>query len=629
MSLFNELKRRNVFRAGAAYVVLAWLGIQVAEILFDAFSIPGWVLRTIIIALAIGFPVTLLLAWIYEITVEGVKRTEDVLPNESLTDRTGRKLNFLIIGLLSIAVALFALDRFVWQSFDTVAIVESDDVSIAVLPFELSSQQVVPFLGQLSGDLVRLIQRSDQLRLASADAVEALPTKMQLGDIAARLGVRYLLNGLIHIEGSNTNLEVSLFDSEADSTVWAENYADAYSQQTTDTIAKTVLEELQINPLLLPSLATDPKAYELYLRARQYYLTDQAEEAESLYREAISLDQRFPAALAGMCALLADRYKTTKSSQQFEEAERHCFRAWTIDDQSVEVQQAIGRLYAISGQKEKAQEAFTAALAINPSSLETQVELIKTYLVDEPALAENQLKKIISQHPGSPLAYGTLSYLYFKQGRYADAVEPARWQSRLLPEDEGAKFSFAGVLMYAGFFSEARLLLTDLIENGEAKSGSIQSNLATLLYFEKDYAGAAALYREAIAREPEDSLYHRNMGDALWHLEGKSAADPFFQTAIVLAKRQLEINSDDFWVIGDLVVGYGSTGDAENFQSSKTALLDLVPTDPQPHYDIAVAASRLGDMEMARMHAEKAFELGYPVAFLNADPDIALTGVSF
>jgi len=120
----TELKRRNVFRAGVGYVVLAWLVVQAADILLGTFAAPEWVMRTFVIALALGFPVTVVLAWVYEITVEGVKRTEDVLPHESITYRTGRKLDFIIIGFLVVAVAVFALDRFLWEKFE-------DDTDVA------------------------------------------------------------------------------------------------------------------------------------------------------------------------------------------------------------------------------------------------------------------------------------------------------------------------------------------------------------------------------------------------------------------------------------------------------------------------------------------------------------------
>jgi len=130
----NELRRRKVFRSGAAYVVIAWLLIQVADILLGTFAAPAWAMRVVVVALAVGFPVVLMLAWLYEITTQGVKRTEQVSEGESIPAHTGRKTDFVIIGVLIVAVALFAVERFRWIDF---GIDPSTDIrSIAVLPLD-------------------------------------------------------------------------------------------------------------------------------------------------------------------------------------------------------------------------------------------------------------------------------------------------------------------------------------------------------------------------------------------------------------------------------------------------------------------------------------------------------------
>jgi len=110
----NELHRRNVFRSGAAYIVIAWLLIQVSDILLETYAAPAWAMRAVVTALAIGFPVVLILAWIYEITTQGVKRTEVVSEGDSISTPAGRQIDFVIIGVLMVAVALFAADRFRW-----------------------------------------------------------------------------------------------------------------------------------------------------------------------------------------------------------------------------------------------------------------------------------------------------------------------------------------------------------------------------------------------------------------------------------------------------------------------------------------------------------------------------------
>ena len=113
MSLIAELKRRNVFRVGVAYAIVGWLLIQVAETVLPIFEAPEWVLQVFTFLVILGFPLALIFACAFELTPEGIKRAEEVTPAESITHLTGRKLDFIIIGLLAVAVAYFAVDKFV------------------------------------------------------------------------------------------------------------------------------------------------------------------------------------------------------------------------------------------------------------------------------------------------------------------------------------------------------------------------------------------------------------------------------------------------------------------------------------------------------------------------------------
>ena len=113
MSLFAELKRRNVFRVGIAYVVTGWLSAQVLEIVLESFSSPQWVMKTILVLMAAGLPFALIFAWAFELTPEGLKKERDVDRSQSITHTTGRKLDFAIIGILVIALGYFAYDKFV------------------------------------------------------------------------------------------------------------------------------------------------------------------------------------------------------------------------------------------------------------------------------------------------------------------------------------------------------------------------------------------------------------------------------------------------------------------------------------------------------------------------------------
>ncbi len=115
MSLIAELKRRNVFRVGVAYAIVAWLLVEVSSVLLPAFKVPAWVFQAFVILEVLGFPLTLVIAWAFELTPEGLKREDTVDRAESIRHQTGRKLDFAIIGLLAVAVVYFAVDKFVLQ----------------------------------------------------------------------------------------------------------------------------------------------------------------------------------------------------------------------------------------------------------------------------------------------------------------------------------------------------------------------------------------------------------------------------------------------------------------------------------------------------------------------------------
>ena len=621
----SELKRRNVFRAGFAYVVLAWLVVQVADVMLDAFDAPAWLMRGIIIAFAIGFPITLFGAWAYELTREGLKRTADVEPEDSITFQTGRKLNFTITGVLVVAVAMFAIDKFVWQPDKG-----SDVQSLAVLPFEIVSADVAPFFAQLSGDLVLILKRSSQLRLASDDAVLALPDVGDFVGSSARLGVRYFIAGAISSTSTGVGLQVSMFDGENGEQVWQRDFDNAHSQTTLNNIASELVAAIDADPFALPKVASDPKAYELYLQARRQRTTsDAGAAAEALYRRAIELDARFSPAMAGLCEVLVSRYRSNSSLDDFEEAEKYCHRAWTFDPLTAEVQRAIGNLYQESGLLDRAREAFAASLAISPGDLLAQVAMAATYHEEDPARAEAQLRSIIKLHPGSPFAYTSLQNLYFKQGRYHEAAKFARRAVDLAPDDRRAKANLSAGLTLSGEFAEARPMLEKAVERNNLVFGTDQNNLATVMFFEGDYAGAARLFERAVEAAPEDSMYRRNLGDAIYYRDGRDAAIPVFEKAIELAKAQLAINPENYDAPTTLLVGYASVGEKEAHLEFQSRMVTERSSDPQTLYDLAVAASRTGDMDASRKFAAKALEGGYPKAFLVADPDVRASGIVF
>ena len=170
MSLFAELKRRNVFRVAFAYGIIAWVLAQVADLAFDNFGSPEWVSKTVLFLLMLGLPLAIFFAWAFELTPEGIKKEADVDRTASITPQTGQKLNYVIIGVLVIAVGLLLSDRFQPTETDvpdeTFEVVETDTsrLSIAVLPFENRSDRSEDayFAEGIHDDLLTASPISDQ-----------------------------------------------------------------------------------------------------------------------------------------------------------------------------------------------------------------------------------------------------------------------------------------------------------------------------------------------------------------------------------------------------------------------------------------------------------------------------------
>jgi hypothetical protein len=169
MSLIAELKRRNVFRVGVAYAIVAWILIEVAHTAFPTLQLPDWTTTLITVLLIMGFPVALVIAWAFELTPEGIKRETAVDPAESITHVTGRKLDFAIIGLLAVAVVYFAVDKFVLEQAEVTAESVAREKSIAVLPFaNMSGDPDQEFFSDgISEELLNVLAKVKELRVIS------------------------------------------------------------------------------------------------------------------------------------------------------------------------------------------------------------------------------------------------------------------------------------------------------------------------------------------------------------------------------------------------------------------------------------------------------------------------------
>jgi TolB-like protein len=324
-NFFAELKRRNVYKVAVAYAVVAWLLIQAASILFPTFEAPSWVMKVFVAVVLLGFPLALLFAWAFELTPEGLKRTEEVVPQQSITRKTGRKLIAITAALAVAALGLFVFQLArsrsgarVSSSPTTIPSPSSaagiPEKSIAVLPFENLSRdpdnaffasgiqdEILTALAKISG--LKVISRKSTARYDSSP--EDLP------EIARQLGVAHILEGSVQKAADKVHINLQLIRAASDAHVWAQTYdrslADIFAVEAE--VARSVAQELQakLTPEEKARVETKPTensdAYVLYLRANEYAdrpsdLLEDEQRAVELYTKAIALDPSFARARA-------------------------------------------------------------------------------------------------------------------------------------------------------------------------------------------------------------------------------------------------------------------------------------------------------------------------------------------
>src|ERR1700737_2889938 len=307
---FGELKRRNVYKVAVAYAVVAWLLIQGATQVFPFFEIPNWAIRLVVLLLIIGFPVALILAWAFELTPEGIKRAEDVDLSKSITRRTGRKPDFLIIAILVLVIGVFAYQRFgpVQKALITVpsAIPEK---SIAVLPFENRSEDKANayFADGIQDEILTRLSKIADLKVISRTSTQHYKSAPEnLPEIARQLGVAHIVEGSVQKSGDAVRVNVQLIKAANDSHLWADTFdrklTDIFSVESE--VAKSIADQLrakltgQEEQVIAAKPTNNVEAYDAYLRGLAYTRKTGTTPANSLgaqkyLKEAVRLDPKF------------------------------------------------------------------------------------------------------------------------------------------------------------------------------------------------------------------------------------------------------------------------------------------------------------------------------------------------
>jgi len=325
MSLFQELKRRNVIRIAILYLVSSWVLLQLADVLSSLLNAPEAAGSIVVMLLMLGFFPALIFAWVYEMTPEGLKREVDVDRSQSQTPETGKKINTVIVVLLVIAISGLIADRLIPETSvaEDPVVAESpeapiNDLSIAVLPFaDLSPGSDQEYFSDgIAEEILNVLVRIEGLKVASRTTSWGFKGQEALGIpfIAEKMNVRHVLEGSVRKSGENVRITAQLIDADTDQHVWSETYDRTLTAESIfevqDDIAQAIVEQLGIimeGDAVAPSHSADTKninAYELYLEAWQLFVERRSlPRAIDLFEQAVAADPSFARAWAGLSAI--------------------------------------------------------------------------------------------------------------------------------------------------------------------------------------------------------------------------------------------------------------------------------------------------------------------------------------
>ncbi len=381
MNFFEELKRRNVFKVGIAYLALSWLLVEASSTMAPMMQLPEWAAPMVLYVLIIGFPVALFVAWAFELTPDGVKRTHEVDPSQSITTSTGRKLDFIIIGVLGLALSWFVFDKFSGAPDDVGSEVAAIDTSIAVLPFvNMSSDPEQEYFSDgISEEILNALAQIPNLHVTSrSSSFQFKGTNPHIPTVATTLGVANVLEGSVRKSGNRVRITAQLIDAASNSHLWSQTYERelddifAIQDEISAAIVAALSDELGIAVEATPRVvaAANSEAHEAYLRGR-YFMVQRTQAgiaaAEAEFRRAIELDPGYAPAFAELAITIelshTDSYGLRTRGEARALARPFAERAMALAPTMAQSHAAMG----FTSSRVEFRAFYNSALNINPS----------------------------------------------------------------------------------------------------------------------------------------------------------------------------------------------------------------------------------------------------------------------
>jgi TolB-like protein/Flp pilus assembly protein TadD len=584
-NFFAELKRRNVYKVAVAYAVVAWLLIQAASILFPTFEAPAWVLKAFVLIVALGFPIALVIAWAFELTPEGMKRTENVAPGEVIPQWSRQKFAAMIAGLALLAAGLLAFELFHRKSASPLPTPESATIpakSIAVLPFENLSDDKnnAYFADGIQDEILTKLATIADLKVISRTSTAKYKSKPEdLKTVSQQLGVATVLEGTVQRSGDKVRVNVQLIDARADTHLWARTYdrelkdVFAVESEVSQEIADALRAKLSPSEanLLATAPTRDPEAYDLFLkgeyelRQAEIVLTSELfDRADAFYRKALERDPNFALAAARLAESRLSRHWFTAplTAPELDEVKTLVDRALTLAPDSAESHVALG-IYHYHGyrQYEQALTEFRRAIELRPNSLDALVDSAYVYRRRgewERALSEmSKAEKLDPRDTAIPENIGA-TYLNLRQ--WPEAKRAASRSLALDPHNVLAmRVLFLCFVNGDGDIPGARRTVSDLPAGTKVNPSTVRGSVSAIVdqrtylrVLEKDFSSALQDWEKESA-EPAQRITRLAARTAIRVLAGQAAGGKVeSEEARVLLEARLHDRPDDTFAMTQL-----------------------------------------------------------------------------
>jgi TolB-like protein/Flp pilus assembly protein TadD len=472
-NFFAELKRRNVYKVAVAYAIVGWLLVQVATQVFPFLEIPTWVVRLVIVLVAVGFPIALVIAWAFELTPEGIKRTEDVdLPAGSGSEH--RTWIYVAVIGAAFSIGLFFIGRYTARNSSSASPSELPAKSIAVLPFDNLSRDPdnAYFAEGVQDEILTRLAKVADLKVISRTSTQHFKSSPDdLPQIAKQLGVMNILEGSVQKSNDQVRVNVQLINALTDAHLWAE----IYDRKLTDIfvvesdIAKTIADTLQAKlsgsekAAMLKKPTANPEAYELYLKGKFFWNKRTAADLRrsiDYFNQAIAKDPNYALAYAGLAQSwkLLPAFNGGAPQDCFPEAERAARKALALDDTLSDAHAALASLKGLNGfDYAGAITEYERAMQLNPNDSTAHQWFANDTLAN---IGQNErevavMKRAVELDPLSLIINSNLGWAYIHAGRLDDAVAQLRKTVEMDGSFYYARYGLALALELKGAIPEA------------------------------------------------------------------------------------------------------------------------------------------------------------------------------